>query len=106
MPDPAAIIQPINSTLRWLVIATVALAIALGGIAVWTYIEAGKSHDSARNNRAALCALRGDLEKRVETSKAFLRENPKGIPGISAATIQQGINNQESTIDALSDLSC
>ena len=55
---------------------------------------------------AALCVLRGDLERRVADSKAFLREHPTGIPGISAKVIRDGLRNQESTIRALSGINC
>jgi hypothetical protein len=54
----------------------------------------------------AVCALRTDLERRVQASRKFLRENPEGIPGIPAATIQQGIDNQQKTIDVLGVLDC
>lgn len=61
---------------------------------------------TAESNRAALCSLRGDLERRVQSARAFLDDNPKGIPGISAATIKMGITNQQRTIDALAGLEC
>lgn len=59
-----------------------------------------------RQSTEALCALRGDLERRVSTSEEFLREHPNGIAGISARDIQDGIDNQQRTITALSGLSC
>jgi hypothetical protein len=55
---------------------------------------------------AALCALRSDLERRIASSQAFLREHPDGIPGIPARTIRDGIKNQERTIRALSRIDC
>lgn len=55
---------------------------------------------------AALCALRGDLEKRVANSTAFLKEHPRGIPGIPAKTIRAGIENQRRTIEALDGIRC
>lgn len=54
----------------------------------------------------ALCALRGDLERRVASSEKFLSEHPDGIPGIPAKTIRDGIANQQRTILVLNDLSC
>jgi hypothetical protein len=79
--------------------ATVALSFALAGVATWTW---STSHASQQ----ALCTLRSDLESRVETSKTFLKENPAGVAGIPARTIQDGINSQERTILALRSLSC
>lgn len=99
MADPDSIVAPIKRTLRGLVIATVVLAVVLLGSVVWVYVNANVTGD-------ALCALRGDLERRVETSKDFLVEHPKGIPGISAQTIKQGLANQQRTITALSGLNC
>jgi hypothetical protein len=54
----------------------------------------------------ALCALRADLRRRVRTSRAFLKQNPDGIPGIPGKTIRDGIANQRRTIRALRELSC
>jgi hypothetical protein len=88
-----------QKALLWLTIATVALFLSVAGISVYFYIDASHS-------RQALCTLRGDLEQRVQSSRDFLRDHPKGIPGIPIATIKQGIDNQQRTIDALSSLSC
>lgn len=60
----------------------------------------------AIETNAALCALRADLQRRHDAGVAFLKENPNGIPGISAADIQRSLGNQQATLDALSDLSC
>jgi hypothetical protein len=54
----------------------------------------------------ALCALRDDVERRVQSSQNFLAEHPNGIPGIPARTLRDSINNQQRTIDALSILKC
>ena len=99
MPDPDSIIVPVRNTLRWLVAATVVLYVALAGLGLWVYSEADSNGD-------ALCALRADLEKRVESSQQFLIDHPDGIAGIPARTIREGIENQRRTIDALGDLSC
>jgi hypothetical protein len=91
--------QTIKRSLRVLIGLTVALALALGGVAFYTWQTASTSTD-------ALCALRTDLERRVESSQAFLVEHPEGIPGISVKTIQDGIKNQTRTIRALQGISC
>lgn len=62
--------------------------------------------DEARRTTDALCVLKVDLKGRVESSKAFLLSHPNGIPGISADDIQNSIDNQLSTIAALSIIKC
>lgn len=99
MTDPDSVINPIKAALRWLIIGTVALyivVITVGGLA---YLHAFASEK-------ALCALRADLEKRVEGSEAFLMQHPKGIPGIPAKAIRDGLINQKRTVKALQELSC
>jgi hypothetical protein len=54
----------------------------------------------------ALCALRADLQTRVNSTNAFLVTHPHGIPGISAATLRSGVAGQERTIRALSTINC
>lgn len=61
--------------------------------------EASDTHD-------AICALSSDLEARAEGARRFLEDHPHGIPGIPAATIREGLTNQERSIDALSVVSC
>jgi hypothetical protein len=103
-------LQSIKRSLRTIAISTVVLycCLAVAGIAGWQIRVNDLKHVNAiaTQNQTALCALRTDLERRVETSKQFLLDNPNGIPGISGATIRQSITNQESTIDALSNLNC
>jgi hypothetical protein len=98
LPDSEPVRQ-IKRTLNWLVAATVVLFVATGCVA---YLGL---HSSQKTNRS-LCALRGDLEKRVAQSQDFLVQHPEGFAGIPAATIRQGLVNQEHTIKALSGLSC
>lgn len=61
---------------------------------------------TAQQNQSALCALRHDLEVRTDASQAFLDANPNGIPGISSQQIRESLDNQKSTLRALSGLSC
>jgi hypothetical protein len=56
--------------------------------------------------KQALCQLRLNLETRVAGAREFLRDNPKGIPGITPALIKRSIAEQELTIKALADLNC
>lgn len=54
----------------------------------------------------ALCALRADLQLRVDESVGFLKTHPTGILGVSAASINNTIDSQRRTIMALSVLAC
>lgn len=101
MPDPGPdlLIRSIKRTLAWLTVATVVVYLALAGVTVWTRYGAEK-------NRKALCALRSDLQQRIDGSTQFLREHPRGVAGIPAKTILDGIANQRRTIKALSGIAC
>lgn len=104
-------------TVVWLVIVAVVIAMlaVLGTLGVLKRTDA-----SAQRNTVALCALRVDVEARVvrntnrlRRSELFLRDNPAGIPGITARVIRDGVNqqraeiaDQERTIKALKGIDC
>jgi type II secretory pathway pseudopilin PulG len=97
----------------WIVVAFLALLLVVAAVAAISALTAiHASRQTARvvrsNTRAsvALCALRLDLERRVDGSIKFLTEHPHGFSGISARAIQAGIDNQERTIVALKVLRC
>jgi hypothetical protein len=104
------IAEDLKRALRNLTIATVVVYLVLIGAGIFVAVQ--RSHDLARveqvskDTNTALCALRHDLELRVASSQQFLEEHPNGISGITPQTIQQSIDNQMSTIDALSNLDC
>lgn len=86
--------------MRFHPVVSFVVCFALLAVGLW------QIHVLAENTNDSLCALRADVEARVEGSKAFLVEHPQGISGITPAVIQQGIDNQERTIVALGDLDC
>lgn len=94
--DPTSLLQ---RTLKRLVIATVLLYLVLLSGGIWVYFE-------GRTTNKALCTLRDDLTIRVLSSIKFLKEHPKGLPGIPASTLIESIENQQRTILALKDLDC
>lgn len=59
-----------------------------------------------KDGHDALCVFVSDLERRLAQGRAFLKDHPQGIPGIPAAAIQQGLVNQQKTLDSLEGLSC
>jgi CHASE1-domain containing sensor protein len=102
--------EALRTALRRLVVATVVVYTALAGLGGYVYVNAVTQRASiARtvdSTTTALCALVNDLETRIQTSRAFLKENPDGIPGITPKIIRDGIKNQQRTIDALAPLKC
>jgi predicted PurR-regulated permease PerM len=96
----------IQRGLRRLVIATVAIYLALAALGAFVWVQQVRIARESASTTTALCVLRADLEARIKNSQAFLKENPNGIPGISAKLIRDGIKNQQSTVSALSGLKC
>jgi hypothetical protein len=99
LPDAT---KTINSILRSLTILKWATAVLLAlciGVAGYTYLK-------GQVMEGALCALRGDLEKRVATTEDFLSEHPEGIPGIPAESLRISLDGQKRTIETLNSLSC
>jgi hypothetical protein len=87
-------------------IAVVAVSFLVLVVMAWQIKATRDLAAQGEEAHVALCALRVDLERRVQASQDFLREHPEGIPGIPTATIKQGIDNQKKTIDALGFLEC
>ncbi len=68
-----------------------------------------KRHEIAKiatTNNKALCALRADLVSSVNKGTEFLIRHPDGLLGISAASIQDRVAEQEKTLKALDILAC
>lgn len=61
---------------------------------------------TSADNTEALCAIRHDAERRVAFGEEFLKENPNGIPGISADSLRRSTANSKQTVRSLSNLSC
>lgn len=65
-----------------------------------------QTRDYSAETQDALCALRVDIEQRVQGSREFLADHPNGFLGYSASAIRVSLKGQERTVEALSDLSC
>lgn len=98
--------EALQRSLRRLWLSTVGLFVLLVALFVLGYVDALNKQDDLRKAATALCALRHDLEARVQSSRDFLAEHPDGIPGISRAAIEKSIRDQTRTIDTLSNLDC
>jgi presenilin-like A22 family membrane protease len=110
MAQPKGPRSEIQRALLRLVIATLVAYVFLAGLSIFVYVDAANRRaaiaEVAVETNTALCALRGDLERRIAAAEVFLDENPDGVPGISAEVIRTSIANQQLTIDALSSLDC
>lgn len=82
------------------------LIVALTVLLVLSPIAIKNVHDYTAETQQALCALREDIERRVEGSREFLRDHPEGIAGISASAIRVSLEGQERTVMVLASLDC
>lgn len=89
----------LDTTLRRLVIATVVLYLAMIGTGYYVYTV-------AQGNTEGLCALRNDAQSRVDQTELFLKENPKGIPGVSLQQLKRSTENSKRTVQALKSVRC
>lgn len=105
--------SPITTTRNWWRRQHRPVRIIVGGIVTWAvacsilvaWVAYRQGRDAAETHNA-LCTLRHDLVLRVHSSREFLADHPRGIPGISPIQIRVGIDNQQRTVDALAPLSC
>lgn len=106
----ADIASELKIALRRLLIATITLygIVAVGVLFVFLDSQAKRNalRKQTQQTNRALCVVRHDLEKRIDATKQFLRDNPKGIPGIPPATLKAGLENQEATVRGLSRIDC
>lgn len=102
--------KDILKSLRNLMIAHIVSYLLMGALGITgfalIYQQSKELGQVTETTAAALCALRNDLQSRVDAGKAFLEENPDGIPGISDEQIRQSLEGQERTILALAILDC
>lgn len=54
----------------------------------------------------ALCVVRVKVVRDIRKSRAFLRDNPKGIPGIPRKLIRDSITDDTETLRGLNLLDC
>lgn len=88
--------KSVRRALRTLIVLTFVLYVALAGTIGWVT-------STSIGTRDALCALRADLESRVQQSQQFLDHQPKGS---FSNAIRTSISGQRRTIKALGSLSC
>lgn len=106
MTEPADVANEIIRRLRLLTVAVLvclALCIGIGVFAITQSIQVGEDAD---RTTGALCALRVDLQSRVDQTETFLLSHPSGFAGIPRATLNQSLEGQKRTIAALRTLQC
>ncbi len=91
--------QDLRRTLRVLGAMTVILYLVIAGLGLWVWSQSNR-------NTNALCDLRSNIDNRNRTAEDFLRTHPKGIPGVSAESLEINIKTSRQTLKALSDLNC
>lgn len=94
---------PLADAMQWFVTASVVMMITFAGAGTWAYLEAHKAESS-------LCVLRQNREDQIAQSESFLKTNPEGIKLgkklYTAKEIEEGIEKEEATIEALDNLRC
>ena len=107
--------NPLTSVIDWIRrhrpravgrIVTPYLTAALTILVVLSLVQIKQTRDYSAETQDPLCALRGDLEQRVEGSREFLRKYPEGLLGIPASAIRISLEGQERTVRVLDSLSC
>ena len=102
--------EELRSALRWLVIATVVLYAALAILGTLGFLNSRQQRQDLSNavfeTNTALCALRDDLQRRVDASRAFIEEHPNGVDGLTPTLIEQRAKETERSIEALSAVDC
>jgi lipopolysaccharide export LptBFGC system permease protein LptF len=83
----------------------VVFAVTVMGVMLWQAYRMGQTAEKVENiavtTHSSLCALQDDIQIRHDNNVIFLESNPRGIPGITPAMIQESIDGYQSTLDAL-----
>lgn len=82
------------------------LTLALTLLVILGTVQIKENRDHNDETRRALCALRGDLEQRIQGSREFLTTHPGGAFGVPASTIRVSVEGQERTVAVLGFLEC
>lgn len=89
---------------RWRLLAIwiIGFSIAVGSLV----INNRNQIQDLRKVKTSACAHKASLRKEIKKTKKFLAENPKGIPGISAQLIKDGLRDQRLEMRDLRVLDC
>ena len=115
-----AAVERLDARYWKVVVAVICIAMVVVLLIGFNVILLKRVDNNAASNTTALCALRVEVQARIvrntnrlRRSEAFLRENPAGIPGITARVIREGVNeqrleiaDQERTVKTLGGIDC
>lgn len=91
--------RELRNQLRVLIILTVLLYVGFGILTWFTWSQ-------SNTNTKALCGIKQDAQAQVAEGRNFVKLHPNGIAGISAAQIQQSINDNIAKVNALNIVDC
>ena len=84
----------------------VAILLFFAGVGTFGVITLLGQVSQLRTVGTAVCSLRHDLQTRHDAGVRYLVAHPRGVAGISAATIEQSLQNEQSTLNSLKPLRC
>lgn len=97
----------------WMLVGAIFTILAVVSIIVVMVVVLGeaqqsisRSNEIALNTNVAMCAFKHSIEFRSKQLDEFIDTNPKGIPGIPPAFIQQQADSYHATLRALTNLEC
>lgn len=97
------ILKSFRTLTRWTVALFISVVLVTG-IGFWDAYDRRQALTRvAFETHTALCTFTADLEVRYKSGLAYLKENPgpEPIPGITRETLQNSVDNQKRTLDAL-----
>lgn len=108
--SPSDIAAEIKRSLKSLTVSIAVLFVLVACLAVGGFLQnrsvVNSVSSEANRATAALCTLRHNINDRIITSQEFLIKHPRGFAGITAATIQTGIDRDKKAYVALANLKC
>jgi hypothetical protein len=91
----------------WYGYVLVIVAFCAGAVLVASFVRSNERSDKNETALIALCALRVDLDLRIESSQKLLTETPRGpIFGTPRSVIKSSLTSSQRTREALDVLEC
>lgn len=88
-------------------VSAIVLAGLISGVVGYRFVVGGKRrHDICVQVEIVKTIVREDKQTQLRRSLAYLKENPRGAPGIPRKLIIQGIADQRKTIKELRRVKC
>lgn len=83
----------------------IVLAISIFGL-YQLRVQNDRTQKAAEQSARALCNIRNTYAQSIRSTREFLKDHPKGIPGIPNSVLLKGIADNQKRIKALSDVDC